>query len=105
MNTLHIGLGAAAGLAWIPVLLFFFRNFRARKNPISLAIGTLIVLSMLYVGPMVYWISTQSANPDWVLATFDVLSLVAAGHFYLAIRWSRRWFENTRCCAHSAAEE
>ena len=96
MSLIHIVLATLAGIAWIPILFFFFRNFKERKNPLSLAIGTQVGLAMLYVGPLDYWLTTGSANKHWVFLIFDILSITVCIHFYLAIRWSRRKFNDTR---------
>lgn len=96
MTYLHILLASAAGLAWIPVLVFFFKNFRERKNPVSLAIGTMVALMILYIGPVDYWITSGATNKVWVLAAFDLLSLAVCLFFYLAIKWSEERFRNDR---------
>jgi hypothetical protein len=92
----RIAFALLATVAWLPVLAFFFRNFKTRNNPVSLAIGTLVALSMLYVGPVDYWLTSGTANKEWVSLTFDILSVAVCIHFYLAIRWSRKRFQDTR---------
>jgi len=96
VTTIRITLAALATVAWIPVLLFFFKNFKSRNNPVSLAIGTLVALCMLYVGPVDYWLTSGTASKEWVSLTFDILSVAVCVHFYLAIRWSKRRFHDAR---------
>ena len=96
MNAVRIALALMATVAWIPVFLFFLKNFKSRNNPVSLAIGTLVGLCMLYVGPVDYWITSGTASKEWVSLTFDVLSLAVCAHFYLAFRWSKRRFHDDR---------
>lgn len=73
-------------LAWIPVLLRFFRAWRARGNPISAAICVLVFRA--FYGP-VYLASTL--RPSWPLATVAAIDLVACCTFYGAIYTSRKF--------------
>lgn len=103
MTTLRVALGIAVAIAWIPVFLFFFKNFRDRHNPVSLAIGTLVALVILYTGPVDYWITSGSASTGWVFTVVDILSLAVCFHFYLAIRWSKRKFYDERSKDHGSS--
>lgn len=78
-------------LGWLPVLIRFFRSWRERANPISLAICVLISVA-LYLP--VYGAATL--EPLWPRATISVLSAVACGTFYAAFWWAKKRFLNSR---------
>lgn len=78
-------------LAWLPVLLRFVRSWRARGNPISLAICVLVLMA-LYVPP--YLASTLSRS--WPVATVVAIDVIACSTFYAAIYYASRKFPDTR---------
>ncbi len=78
------------------MLLRFFRSWRARGNPISLAICVLIARA-LYVP--VYL--TTTLQPSWPVATVVALDFIACATFYVTIHYASRKFPDTR--SHSAS--
>lgn len=78
-------------LAWLPVLLRFIRSWRARGNPISLAICVLVLMA-LYVPP--YLASTLPRS--WPVATVVAIDFIACSTFYVTIYYASRKFPDTR---------
>ena len=78
-------------LAWLPVLLRFYRSWRTRGNPISLAICVL-VLAALY-GP-VYLTATLPVS--WPVATVGAINFIACATFYVTIHYAAQKFPDTR---------
>jgi len=81
----------AAALAWIPVFLRFFRSWRARNNPISLAICALI-LFVLYLPVYLAYTFT----PSWPMATVFALDGLSCLTFYGTFFFASRRFPDTR---------
>jgi uncharacterized membrane protein HdeD (DUF308 family) len=81
----------AVALAWIPVGLRFVRSWRARGNPISLAICVLIVQA-LYAP--IYLVTTFPAS--WPIATVIAINGISCATFYVAIHYASRKFPDTR---------
>jgi len=78
-------------LAWLPVLLRFFRSWQARGNPISLAICVLVLMA-LYVPP--YLASTLPRS--WPVATVVAIDVITCMTFYVTIYYASRKFPDTR---------
>lgn len=78
-------------LAWIPVLLRFFRSWRARGNPISLAICVLVFYA-LYAP--VYL--TGSLPSSWPIAAVVATDLITCVTFYATIHYASKKFPDTR---------
>lgn len=80
----------AVSLLWIPVLLFFFRNWRERKNPISLAICS-VLFFVIYSDALVWaGLLGQTKIPLYIMQATEVATIA---FFYLAIRWAEKKFE------------
>lgn len=79
-------LSVVVSLAWIPVLWFFFKNWRARKNPISLSICA-VVLFVIYTN-VVLWLCrfTKSETPFYIM---HVAELLTVSFFYVCLRWAK----------------
>lgn len=78
-------------LAWLPILARFFQSWRARGNPISLAICILIGLAA-YV-PCYLAIVIP---PSWPIATVTAIDGITCATFYAAIRSASYKFPDTR---------
>lgn len=78
-------------LAWLPVLTRFFRSWRARGNPISLAICVLIGFA-IYVPCYLAIVF----SPSWPIATVNAIDGITCATFYVAIRSASRKFPDTR---------
>jgi len=81
----------AIALAWLPMVIKFFRSWRARGNPISLAICILIGLAVYLP---VYAVIVLP--PSWPLATMVVVSGLVCACFYGALFWAQRRFRDGR---------
>jgi len=77
--------------AWIPILLRFFRSWRGRANPISLAICFLVGLAQ-YVPAYV----AIAFPPSWSTASILGMDGITCLAFHGAILWASRRFADTR---------
>jgi len=80
-----------AALAWLPVLLRFVRSWRARGNPISLAICVLVLMA-LYVPPYL----TTTLPQSWPVVTVVAIDSIVCVTFYATIYYASRKFPDTR---------
>lgn len=96
MRDLLVFLGTVVvALGWIPILLKFFRAWRTRSNPVSLAICGLIVFGV-YSNVVTIAVSMTQGNmavANTITWGFNVLSCV---NFYFAFRWADKRFNNDR---------
>jgi hypothetical protein len=81
----------AVALGWIPVFVRFFRSWRARGNPISIAICVLILFA-LYLP--IYLPATSSMS--WPFATVIALDAIVCMTFYVTFYYANRKFPDTR---------
>jgi hypothetical protein len=81
----------AIALAWLPMVIKFFRSWRERGNPVSLAICVLIGLAVYLP---VYAVIVLP--PSWPLATMVAVSGLVCACFYGALFWAKRRFQNSR---------
>lgn len=91
MDNLRWAVTVAIAMAWIPLLLKFFRSWRDRANPISLAICFLIILASY--SPL--WVSLGPEKP-WSWAGLLVIDSLVCGSFYVALLMARRRFPDSR---------
>jgi cytochrome c biogenesis factor len=80
----------ATALVWLPILLRFFRSWRERNNPISLAIFVLVLLA---VYTPIYAAITISGWPCATILAIDGLLCVT---FHVAFLVADRRFANAR---------
>lgn len=94
MNHHEVPIAASVlvALAWLPVLLRFFRSWRIRNNPISFAI-CMLVLFALYMP--VFAIASFDFQL-WPLATILTLNTMVCITFYVTFRLSDRKFHDAR---------
>lgn len=78
-------------LAWLPVLLRFVRSWRARGNPISLAICVLILMA-IYVPSYL----TSTLPPSWPVATVVAIDSIVCATFYATFHYASRKFPDSR---------
>lgn len=90
-NPWTLAAALVVALAWIPVLLRFFRSWRERANPISLAICVLVA-EAIYLP--VY--AAIVLPPSWPLVTIAFVGGIACGSFYIAFWWAKRRFQDGR---------
>lgn len=84
-----------AALAWVPILLKFFRTWRARKNPVSFAIITVIALCM-YCSLTGIWFFTGQASPMMAITAIVIGELVVCVNFHVAFAISDARFPSAR---------
>lgn len=95
MAALLVALSTALAGAWIPVLLKFIRAWRARRNPVSLAICGVILLS-IYSNIVVIAVYAFSGNPSWAAIATHVFNGLVCVNFYLSFMWARKRFPDSR---------
>ena len=92
-TSLVVAVTAFLAVAWIPVGIYFWRSWRRRGAPLSLAICGLVGFQVYLNGGT--WLFLQN-DQRWVglmLALGDTLIL---SNFYLCFRWQRKRFPNAR---------
>lgn len=71
---------------WIPVLLFFFKNWRERKNPISLAISG-VIFFVVYSDVLVLLCKYSGSDvPFYIMQITEALTIA---FFYVSFRWAK----------------
>lgn len=73
-------------------MLKFFRAWRTRANPVSLAICGLILL-LIYTNVLSIGVVGDALWSTVLTLAFNV---IICGNFYLAFRWSNKRFVDTR---------
>ena len=87
---------AGAGvLLWMPILINFFRQWRARGNPVSLALAIAILLIMWWVVSGV-WLITGAADTALVVYSSAGASILAALGAHYAFHRSKGNFPDQR---------
>lgn len=79
-------------LLWLPIAIRFFKAWRLRRNPLSLAI-TWMMLVASYLHTMVAMDETSAVLRSGIGVG---LSAAACINFYLAFRWSAYKFRGQR---------
>lgn len=95
MTTFYIVLAVVTVSVWIPALLKFFRTWKARKNPISLAICTAILLIMWEAIGRI-WEITGAVNSSAAMIAFTCLSTCVGVYFNLSFLWAKKRFPDVR---------
>lgn len=81
-------------LLWAPIAYKFFKTWKKRKNPLSLAI-CLNIFYIIYVGAVPYWISSKT-DIRLAIGTMLVFNLLVCSNFWLAIRNDKTKFNSKR---------
>jgi len=82
-------------LAWIPILLRFYRSWVKRSNPISLGICACIIL-LIWISAAGVWRITDTVDKEIVLMVSTSLSLIVALYCHLAFRLAEKLFDDPR---------
>ena len=98
MNTLFSAFAAVLAAAWLPIIHKFYVSWRARKNPVSLAICWLILV-VAYSHALYILTTSFEADVAWVVAISLTFSLVACVNFYVSFYWSSKKFKDQRRAA------
>jgi hypothetical protein len=84
-----VTLSIVLGLLWVPIGYFFYKSWRERRNPISLAIVGLIFVSIWT--DVTTWLLLH-VNWKITLVALRAVNALAMVNFYLSIRWAnRKW--------------
>jgi hypothetical protein len=84
-----------AALLWVPVLIKFWRAWRARRNPISLAIAGLAAFAA-WTCALPHWVFSVEVDRTWLGWGVTVLNLAVASNFYVAIHRAKGKFPEAR---------
>jgi hypothetical protein len=85
----YLALAGIAVCAWAPILIRFYRNWKRRQNPISLAICSAITL-LMWLAVAGIWEVSGDVRAEVVSFVSTGVSIVVAGYanftFYLAAK-------------------
>lgn len=95
MATALLALSIALAIAWVPILLRFVSSWRARRNPVSLAICGIIVLSV-HANVIVMAVYAFNGSPQWAALTVHIFNALVCLNFYLSFMWARKRFPDAR---------
>lgn len=89
MSVALLVLSSVLALAWIPILVKFFRNWRGRANPISLAICFIIAFA-IYIC-LVPFFGIHS-DPLVTVGVVQAVNAVTCLFFHISFGWAKkRW--------------
>lgn len=89
-TALSIAAGFVAVL-WLPILGKFFRAWRDRRNPVSLAIGLIIAL-MVYLSVLVVLVASFKSSFVWAVIVGLLFDFGICVNFYIAFRIAEKRF-------------
>lgn len=98
MNALVILLASTLIIMWLPMLLNFLRAWRARHNPVSLAIVG-IILTLIHANLVTVVVIASDTSVRTVLGVGLMFNLIACLNCHLAFAWSKRKFPEQRGAA------
>lgn len=81
--------------AWVPILLRFFRAWKQRHNPVSLAICG-VVLLIIYMNVLLIMVSSFKASLFGALLIGLGFNVIACFNIHIAFRWSEKKFHDQR---------
>lgn len=81
-------------LAWVPIGVFFFRRWRERRNPISLAL-CLTTAYAAWSGAVPYWLARPRVGSwvGWALLIANALTVTLA---HVSLLWAKKKFVGAR---------
>lgn len=85
--------GALVALGWFPVFRHFWKSWKIRGNPISLAICGLIGF-MIYLNCAVYLFIQN--DPLWTAIVVGAVNVIVLLNFYGCLRWAKKVFADER---------
>lgn len=95
MTTTFSIIAAVLALAWLPIVRKFFRAWKSRKNPVSLAISWLILV-FAYGHALYVLVASFEADRIWVQTIGLAFSAIACVNFYVSFYWSEHKFTDQR---------
>lgn len=94
-STYYYGVAGASVLLWAPILFNFLRQWRRRRNPVSLAIASMVLLIMWWAVTGIWLISGRIDSDTEVFATAGA-SILTACCVHLAFYRSKTRFHDQR---------
>jgi RsiW-degrading membrane proteinase PrsW (M82 family) len=94
---------SVSALFWMPLLIRFYRSWRARENPVSLGICAAITLIMWMLISLI-WLVMDDVNAPTIVTSNALMSMFVAGYVYIAFAWSKRKFPDARSKPPAASE-
>jgi len=93
MSVALMCLAVVLAIAWLPILIKFFRNWRNRANPISLAICFVVAFAMYTcLIPMV-----GGSDPQVTALVVQIVNAVTCLFFHVSFGWAKkRWTPGER---------
>lgn len=88
-------IAAILSIAWIPILLKFYRAWTSRRNPVSLAI-CLVIAYVVYNNIVDLAVYAFAGDPTWSMGALNAFNLLICVNFYVAIFWAKKHFGETR---------
>lgn len=82
-------IGVIVALGWLPVFRHFWKAWRSRNNPISLAICGLIGF-MVYINLAVHIFIKN--DPAWTAVVVGAVNVAVLINFYACFRWAKKLF-------------
>lgn len=88
MSVALLCLSSILALAWLPILIKFFRNWRGRANPISLAICFIIAFA-IYICIVPFF---ETQDPLVMALVVQIVNAVTCLFFHISFGWAKkRW--------------
>ena len=88
-----VAASAVMAVAWIPIGLYFFRAWRSRKSPLSLAICGLVALPVYLNSMTSVFLGSQ---PEWFCTVLFFVNLTLFANFIFCFYWQRKSFPENR---------
>lgn len=83
---------AILALAWLPILFQFFKNWRGRNNPISLAICFVVAFAIYLCFQPFLTLFGPQADPAVTALTVQAANTVTCLFFHVSFGWAKRKF-------------
>ena len=82
---------------WLPFCVKFYRNWKLRRNPISLSIFALIVFVMFStIGEVVWLVLLKSPTVSSVILVLTLTQAIVCAFFYASFGWASDKFPDSR---------
>lgn len=95
--TAIVVLSCVLGLAWLPLAFRFYRGWKHRKNPVSLAIFAACLL-FTYTNFLFALALTDQTTWRFFAIASHVFDGIVVLNFYVSFYWSDKKFESARQC-------
>ena len=95
MDLIYYMLAAVSIFAWLPILIRFHRNWKARNNPISLAICAMILL-LMWIATSGIWVFVGQLSSELFTFTVTAGSVVIAAYTNLTFFLANKRFGGNR---------